>query len=135
MSSTITGDRAALTASALAAGYAERYGLDPAEACLPQKFALAGHSLGGALVSGVSKSGSPAPRMITGRPSRFRACARAPIFRISETPMVEIREAGEKPAPTGSSHFRIFVMGAAFGAAFLLAALVLFRLMSPGFFQ
>mgnify|MGYP003768077275 CR=1 FL=1 len=50
-----TGDRAALTASALAAGYAERYGLDPAEACLPQKFALAGHSLGGALVSGVSK--------------------------------------------------------------------------------
>lgn len=50
-----TGDRAALTVSALAAGYAERYGLDPAEACLPQKFALAGHSLGGALVSGVSK--------------------------------------------------------------------------------
>lgn len=48
------GDRAALTASALAAGYAEKYGLNPAGALLPEKFALAGHSLGGALVSGVA---------------------------------------------------------------------------------
>ncbi|WP_051574767.1 hypothetical protein [Mycobacterium sp. URHB0044] len=45
------GDRAALTQSALAAGYATRYGLDPATARLPQQFALAGHSLGGNLVS------------------------------------------------------------------------------------
>jgi len=48
------GNRAALTASALAAGYAEQYNLDPADAVLPEKFALAGHSLGGALVSGVA---------------------------------------------------------------------------------
>ena len=41
------GSRTALTASALAAGYAEQYNLDPAEAVLPEKFALAGHSLGG----------------------------------------------------------------------------------------
>jgi pimeloyl-ACP methyl ester carboxylesterase len=45
------GDREALTDSAIAAGYAARYGLDPATAILPQKFALAGHSLGANLVS------------------------------------------------------------------------------------
>lgn len=45
------GDRTALTDSALAAGFAARYGLDPATAELPQKFGLAGHSLGGQLVS------------------------------------------------------------------------------------
>ncbi len=45
------GDRTALTQSAVAAGYATRYGLDPATARLPQQFALAGHSLGGNLVS------------------------------------------------------------------------------------
>ena len=43
-------DRAALTKSALDAGYATQYGLDPATAKLPQKFGLAGHSLGGNLV-------------------------------------------------------------------------------------
>jgi hypothetical protein len=48
------GSRTALTASALAAGYAEQYNLDPEDAVLPEKFALAGHSLGGALVSGVA---------------------------------------------------------------------------------
>lgn len=47
------GNRDALTASAVAAGYADQYHLDPAEAALPRQFALAGHSLGGALVSGV----------------------------------------------------------------------------------
>ena len=59
------------------------------------------------------------------------------FFLCTEEALVKLRmtEAGEKPAPTGLSHFRIFVMGAAFGAAFLLAALALFRLMSPGFFQ
>jgi hypothetical protein len=45
------GDRAALTASAIEAGYATTYGLDPATARLPQRFALAGHSLGANLVS------------------------------------------------------------------------------------
>jgi hypothetical protein len=49
-------------------------------------------------LSGVSKSGSPAPRMMTGRPSRFMAAARAPICRILETPTEAIREAGRKPA-------------------------------------
>lgn len=44
-------DRAALTDSARAAGFATRYGLDPATAALPQKFGLAGHSLGGQLVT------------------------------------------------------------------------------------
>lgn len=44
------GDRAALTRSALDAGYATQYGLDPATAKLPQKFGLSGHSLGGNLV-------------------------------------------------------------------------------------
>ncbi|MHA3018874.1 alpha/beta hydrolase [Mycobacterium sp. BMJ-28] len=48
------GNREALTQSALAAGYATRYGLDPATAALPQKFALAGHSLGANLVSGAA---------------------------------------------------------------------------------
>jgi len=48
------GDRAALTQSALDAGYATQYGLDPATAKLPQKFGLAGHSLGGNLVPGVA---------------------------------------------------------------------------------
>ncbi|WP_395309519.1 alpha/beta hydrolase [Mycobacterium sp. AMU20-3851] len=46
-----TGDRKALNDSALAAGFATRYGLDPATAKLPVKFGLAGHSLGGQLVS------------------------------------------------------------------------------------
>jgi hypothetical protein len=50
------GDRAALTESAVAAGYATRYGLDPATAALPRKFALAGHSAGGGLVSGAAGS-------------------------------------------------------------------------------
>ena len=45
------GDRAALTRSALDAGYATQYGLDPAKAKLPQQFGLAGHSLGGNLVA------------------------------------------------------------------------------------
>jgi hypothetical protein len=48
------GNRDALTASAVAAGYADRYHLDPAEAALPRQFALAGHSAGGALVSAVA---------------------------------------------------------------------------------
>jgi hypothetical protein len=48
------GDRAALTASALDAGYALRYGLDPQDAVLPEKFGLAGHSAGGAMVSNVT---------------------------------------------------------------------------------
>jgi hypothetical protein len=47
-------DREALTQSAINAGYATRYGLDPATAALPQKFGLAGHSLGGQLVSGMA---------------------------------------------------------------------------------
>jgi hypothetical protein len=47
------GDRAALTASALDAGYAVQYGLDPLLAALPRRFGLVGHSAGGALVSGV----------------------------------------------------------------------------------
>jgi acetyl esterase/lipase len=47
-------DRAALTASALDAGYAKQYGLDPDTALLPRQFGLAGHSAGGALVSGVA---------------------------------------------------------------------------------
>lgn len=45
------GDRTALTDSALAAGFATRYGLEPAEAMLPEKFGLAGHSAGAGLVS------------------------------------------------------------------------------------
>ena len=49
-----TGNREALTQSAIAAGYATRYGLDPATAALPEKFALVGHSLGGNLVSGAA---------------------------------------------------------------------------------
>ncbi len=48
------GDRTALTASAIDAGYATRYGLDPTTARLPQQFALAGHSLGANLVSGAA---------------------------------------------------------------------------------
>ena len=48
------GDRQALTDSALAAGFATRYGLDPAEARLPEKFGLAGHSAGGGLVAAVA---------------------------------------------------------------------------------
>lgn len=49
-----TGDRRALTDSALAAGFATRYGLDPATAALPVKFGLAGHSAGGQLVAAVA---------------------------------------------------------------------------------
>ncbi|MET0454261.1 MAG: hypothetical protein ABW137_20705, partial [Mycobacterium sp.] len=45
------GDRAALTASAVDAGFATRYGAD---ATLPRRFALAGHSLGANLVSGAA---------------------------------------------------------------------------------
>lgn len=45
------GPRTSLTQSALDAGYATQYGLDPTTATLPQKFALAGHSLGGNLVA------------------------------------------------------------------------------------
>jgi hypothetical protein len=48
------GDRSALNASALAAGLAQQYGLNPADAVLPTEFVLAGHSAGGALVSVVS---------------------------------------------------------------------------------
>ena len=48
------GRREELTDSALAAGYAEQYGLEPEEAALPQQFALVGHSLGGGLVAGVA---------------------------------------------------------------------------------
>ncbi len=48
------GDRTALTDSALAAGFATRYGLDPADAKLPEKFGLAGHSAGAGLVSAVA---------------------------------------------------------------------------------
>ncbi|WGI32912.1 hypothetical protein [Mycolicibacterium aubagnense] len=48
------GDRAALTASALAADYAQQYGLSAGDAVLPTQFALAGHSAGGALVSGAA---------------------------------------------------------------------------------
>ena len=49
-------------------------------------------------LSGVSKSGSPAPRIMTGKPAFFIAPARAPICRIFETPMAAMREAGVKPA-------------------------------------
>ena len=45
------GDREALTDSAIAAGYAQRYG---AEVALPERFALVGHSLGGNLVAGAA---------------------------------------------------------------------------------
>lgn len=45
------GDRDALTTSALAAGYAQRYGADVA---LPDQFLLVGHSLGGGVVSGAA---------------------------------------------------------------------------------
>jgi pimeloyl-ACP methyl ester carboxylesterase len=45
------GDRTALTASAIAAGYAARYGADVA---LPDEFVLAGHSLGGGLAPGAA---------------------------------------------------------------------------------
>lgn len=48
------GDREDLTASAVAAGYAERYGLEPTEATLPQKFGITGHSLGGSFTAGVT---------------------------------------------------------------------------------
>lgn len=45
------GDRKALTDSAIAAGYAQRYG---PEVALPERFALVGHSLGGNLVAGAA---------------------------------------------------------------------------------
>ncbi|WP_304119057.1 hypothetical protein [Mycolicibacterium bacteremicum] len=45
------GEREALTASAIAAGYAQRYG---AGVSLPDRFALVGHSLGGNLVAGAA---------------------------------------------------------------------------------
>lgn len=45
------GGRDALTASALAAGYATKYGAD---AVLPDSFLLVGHSLGGGLVAGTA---------------------------------------------------------------------------------
>lgn len=45
------GDRDALTASALAAGYAKKYG---AGVPLPDQFVLVGHSLGGGVVSGAA---------------------------------------------------------------------------------
>lgn len=45
------GDRKALTDSAIAAGYGQRYG---AEVALPERFALVGHSLGGNLVAGAA---------------------------------------------------------------------------------
>jgi hypothetical protein len=48
------GDRTALTASAVDAGYADAYGLNPATAQLPEKFALEGHSLGANLVAGAA---------------------------------------------------------------------------------
>jgi pimeloyl-ACP methyl ester carboxylesterase len=48
------GDRAALAASALDAGYATQYDFGSGAATLPQKFALAGHSLGANLVSGAA---------------------------------------------------------------------------------
>lgn len=48
------GDRAALTASALDAGYGTQYDFGSGAARLPQKFALAGHSLGANLVSGAA---------------------------------------------------------------------------------
>lgn len=47
----LLGDREALTASAIAAGYAQRYGADVP---LPDEFALVGHSLGGNLVTGTA---------------------------------------------------------------------------------
>ncbi|WP_197376724.1 alpha/beta hydrolase [Mycolicibacterium baixiangningiae] len=46
-----TGDREAVTASAVAAGYTERYG---PTAVLPDDFVLVGHSLGGGFVAGVA---------------------------------------------------------------------------------
>lgn len=45
------GDRAALTESAVHAGYATQYDFGADAVALPKKFALAGHSLGGNLVS------------------------------------------------------------------------------------
>lgn len=48
------GDRTALTSSAIAAGYDRQYGLRAEDAMLPAQFALAGHSAGGALVSGTA---------------------------------------------------------------------------------
>jgi hypothetical protein len=54
MADLFVGEREALTQSAINAGFATRYGLDPATAALPQKFGLAGHSLGGQLVSGMA---------------------------------------------------------------------------------
>ncbi len=48
------GDRAALTSSALDAGYAQKYDFGSGPVVLPQKFALAGHSLGANLVSGAA---------------------------------------------------------------------------------
>ncbi|TFV60970.1 alpha/beta hydrolase [Mycobacterium sp. PS03-16] len=45
------GDRAALNASAVKAGYTDHYGVD---AVLPTEFVMAGHSLGGGLVVGVA---------------------------------------------------------------------------------
>ena len=48
------GDRTALTSSAMAAGYGRQYGLPAGDAMLPAQFALAGHSAGGALVSGAA---------------------------------------------------------------------------------
>lgn len=50
-SALFVGNRKALTDSAIAAGYAQRYG---AEFALPERFALVGHSLGGNLVAGAA---------------------------------------------------------------------------------
>ncbi len=47
----LLGDRDALTASAVAAGFAKRYGAD---AALPDRFTLVGHSLGAGVVAGTA---------------------------------------------------------------------------------
>ncbi|RZT24670.1 hypothetical protein EV589_0390 [Mycobacterium sp. BK558] len=47
----LVGDRDALTASAVAAGFAKRYGAD---AALPDRFTLVGHSLGAGVVAGTA---------------------------------------------------------------------------------
>ncbi len=47
----LLGDREALTASAVSAGFARRYGAD---AALPERFALVGHSLGAGVAAGAA---------------------------------------------------------------------------------
>ncbi|OBB58020.1 hypothetical protein A5757_18650 [Mycobacterium sp. 852013-51886_SCH5428379] len=119
----LLGDRDALTASAVAAGFAEKYG---AEAALPEQFMIVGHSLGAGVAAGAAGYYAEAIRASGARNQL------AGLVLLDGAPPANVLPDGLDKLELLDTYIPVFELGAPKQARRVDAALVEHR---PGYFN